>query len=210
MPIQYLWLLPLGLIVGAFGTLIGAGGGFVLVPVLLLLYSNEKNDLINHISFSFVIFSIATIPGAIFGALSTSYVPRRVFDLTFGILMILGSVLLVLSTKRRRAALHSQLEPSRPETPKPGWTAREFADALGIRYRYAYNPWVGILLSSFIGFISSLLGVGGGFIHVPAMTRLLNFPVRVATATSQFVLAVMALTGTLVHIVNGVFVPFVS
>ena len=229
MPIQYLWLLPLGLIVGAFGTLIGAGGGFILVPVLLLLYPNEKTDLITGISLAVVffnalsgslaysrmkridyksgiIFSIATIPGAIFGALSTSYVPRRVFDLTFGILMILGSVLLVLSTKRRRAALQSQLEPSRPETPKPGWTAREFADALGIRYRYAYNPWVGVLLSSFIGFISSLLGVGGGFIHVPAMTRLLNFPVRVATATSQFVLAVMALTGTLVHIVNGVFV----
>jgi uncharacterized membrane protein YfcA len=42
MPLQYLWLLPLGLIVGAFGTLIGAGGGFILVPILLLLYPNEK------------------------------------------------------------------------------------------------------------------------------------------------------------------------
>jgi hypothetical protein len=41
---------------------------------------------------------------------------------------------------------------------------------------------------------------------VPALTRLLNFPVHIATATSQFMLAVMALTGTLVHIANGVFV----
>ena len=78
--------------------------------------------------------------------------------------------------------------------------------AAGVRYRYAYNPLVGIVLSVFVGFISSLLGVGGGFIHVPVLTRLLNFPVHVATATSQFVLAVMALAGTLVHIVNGVFV----
>src|SRR3989337_4462408 len=90
MPIQYLWLLPLGLIVGAFGTLIGAGGGFILVPVLLLLYPNEKTDLITGISLAVVffnalsgslaysrmkridyksgiIFSIATIPGARFG-----------------------------------------------------------------------------------------------------------------------------------------------
>ncbi|MBI2349794.1 MAG: sulfite exporter TauE/SafE family protein, partial [Deltaproteobacteria bacterium] len=46
---------------------------------------------------------------------------------------------------------------------------------------------------------------GGGFIHVPALVHLLNFPVHVATATSQFMLSVMALTGTLVHIVTGTF-----
>jgi uncharacterized membrane protein YfcA len=79
-------------------------------------------------------------------------------------------------------------------------------DAAGVRHSYDYNPVLGIVLSIFIGFISSLLGVGGGFIHVPALTRLLNFPVHIATATSQFVLAIMALTGTLVHIANGVFV----
>jgi hypothetical protein len=38
------------------------------------------------------------------------------------------------------------------------------------------------------------------------LSRLLNFPVHIATATSHFVLAIMALTGTLVHVVNGVFV----
>ena len=33
MPLTYLWLFPLGLAIGAFGTLIGAGGGFILVPI---------------------------------------------------------------------------------------------------------------------------------------------------------------------------------
>ena len=80
-----------------------------------------------------------------------------------------------------------------------------FIDADGVRYHYAYNQVIGIVLSIFVGFVSSLLGVGGGFIHVPALTRLLNFPVHVATATSHFVLAVMALTGTLVHIAHGAF-----
>ena len=78
-------------------------------------------------------------------------------------------------------------------------------DAQGARYRYAYDPMIGIVLSIFVGFVSSLLGVGGGFIHVPALSRLLNFPVHVATATSHFVLAVMAFTGTLVHIATGNF-----
>ena len=78
-------------------------------------------------------------------------------------------------------------------------------DAEGIRYHYSYNPVVGIVLSVFVGYISSVLGVGGGFIHVPALNRLLNFPVHIATATSHFILAIMALTGTLTHIATGAF-----
>jgi uncharacterized protein len=61
------------------------------------------------------------------------------------------------------------------------------------------------LLSLFVGYISSVLGVGGGFIHVPALSRLLNFPIHIATATSHFVLAIMALTGTIVHAAHGLF-----
>jgi len=229
MPLQYLWLLPLGLIVGAFGTLIGAGGGFILVPILLLLYPNEKTELITGISLavvffnalsgslaysrmrrvdykSGVMFSIATIPGAILGAVSTAYVPRRAFDLIFGVLMIVGAAFLWLSSKKDRATGLSRREPREADANRTGWTARELVDAAGVQYSYAFNPVLGIVLSIFVGFISSLLGVGGGFIHVPALTRLLNFPVHIATATSQFVLAVMALAGTLVHIANGVFV----
>src|SRR5690349_9856703 len=103
MPLVYLWLLPLGLAIGAFGTLIGAGGGFILVPILLLVYPDEPTELITSISLavvffnassgswaysrmkrvdykSGVIFAIATIPGAILGAVSTAYVPRGAFD----------------------------------------------------------------------------------------------------------------------------------
>ena len=83
---------------------------------------------------------------------------------------------------------------------------RDLTDAEGVRYHYAYNPVTGVLLSLVVGFISSLLGVGGGFIHVPILTRLLDFPVHIATATSHFVLAIMSLTGTLVHVAQGVFV----
>lgn len=62
---------------------------------------------------------------------------------------------------------------------------------------------VGIGLSVAVGYLSNLLGIGGGVIHVPAMTYVLHFPVHIATATSQFTLAVMALAGTLVHLATG-------
>ncbi|MGH7852400.1 MAG: sulfite exporter TauE/SafE family protein, partial [Candidatus Binatia bacterium] len=227
-PLSNLWLLPLGLLIGAFGTLIGAGGGFVLVPILLILYPNDNTELITSISLavvffnalsgsvayarmkrvdykSGVMFAIATIPGAILGAVLVSYVPRYAFDITFGVIMIAAGIFLWLTAKddHSRAQAHTN-QLANGHTPAR-WSVRELIDADGTRHHYAYNPVIGIVLSVFVGFISSLLGVGGGFIHVPALTGLLHFPVHVATATSHFVLAIMALTGTLVHIATGTF-----
>jgi uncharacterized protein len=229
MPIHYLWLLPLGFLIGAFGTLIGAGGGFILVPILLLVYPNEKTELITAISLAVVffnalsgsfayarmkrvdyksgiVFSIATIPGAILGALSTAFVPRRAFDLIFGILMTIAAVVLWLSAKEERSTSPRPKVVQVSEKARTRLTQRHLVDAEGVHYDYAFDLRLGTVLSIFVGYLSSLLGVGGGFIHVPALTRLLNFPVHIATATSHFVLAVMALTGTLVHVVQGVFV----
>jgi uncharacterized membrane protein YfcA len=229
MPIEYLWLLPLGLLIGAFGTLIGAGGGFILMPILLLVYPSEKTELITAISLAVVFFnalsgsyayarmkrvdyksgiafSIATIPGAILGALTTAYVPRRAFDLIFGVLMVVAAVFLWLSAKEDHSTSPSPKIAPVSEKATTRLTERHLVDAEGVHYRYSFDLRLGIILSVFVGYLSSLLGVGGGFIHVPALSRLLNFPVHIATATSHFVLAIMALTGTLVHVAQGVFV----
>lgn len=228
MPLTYLWLFPLGLAIGAFGTLIGAGGGFILVPILLIVYPNENTELITSISLAVVffnalsgsiayarmkridfksgiVFAIATIPGAILGAISVAYVPRQAFDIVFGVIMIAAGAFLWLSAKDDHAHGGVKATSTDSSTNFRKLTVRDFIDADGARYHYAYDQVIGIVISVFVGFVSSLLGVGGGFIHVPALTRLLNFPVHIATATSHFVLAVMALTGTLVHIAHGAF-----
>ena len=75
----------------------------------------------------------------------------------------------------------------------------------GEKHYYNFNPLLGIRISLAVGYLSSFLGIGGGIIHVPALVYFLDFPVHIATATSHFVLAIMALTGTLVHIWNGSF-----
>jgi uncharacterized membrane protein YfcA len=228
MPLTYLWLFPLGLAIGAVGTLIGAGGGFILVPILLIVYPDENTELITSISLAVVffnalsgslayarmkridfksgiVFAVATIPGAILGAISVAYVPRQAFDIVFGVIMIAAGAFLWLSAKDDHAHGSAIAAATNSSTSASKLSFRDFIDADGVRYQYAYNPVIGIVLSVFVGFVSSLLGVGGGFIHVPALSRLLNFPVHVATATSHFVLAVMALTGTIVHVVNGAF-----
>ena len=225
-PIQYWWLLPLGLLIGAFGTLIGAGGGFILVPILLLLYPNEGTEIITAISLAVVffnalsgsfayarmkrvdyksgiIFSIATIPGAILGALSTAYVPRRAFDLAFGVLMIASAIVLWLTAEEKPPTNSNVV--SAPKAAGSRLTERHLVDLEGTHYHWLFDIRLGVVLSVFVGYLSSLLGIGGGIIHVPALSHWLNFPVHIATATSHFVLAVMALTGTLVHVATGVF-----
>ena len=225
-----LWLLPLGVLIGAFGTLIGAGGGFILVPILLILYPSEATEQIASISLAVVffnafsgslayarmkridykagiIFSVATIPGAILGAVSTAYVPRRLFDLAFGVIMITAGIYLWFAHEGDGEAARF----GRKDGPSDGkntsrWVERLIVDGEGVEYRYRFDSWLGIFFSIFVGFVSSLLGVGGGFIHVPLLNRLLNFPIHIATATSHFVLAIMALTGTVVHIIQGSFV----
>ena len=54
---HHLLLVALGLVVGAFGTLIGAGGGFVLAPVLLLLYPRDLPETITSICLAVVFFN---------------------------------------------------------------------------------------------------------------------------------------------------------
>jgi uncharacterized membrane protein YfcA len=82
---------------------------------------------------------------------------------------------------------------------------RVIVDREGKHYRYHANVRVGALVSVVVGFVSSFLGIGGGVVHVPMLVTVLGFPTHVATATSHFVLAWMALVATLTHVAAGTF-----
>ncbi len=213
---QYIWLLLLGLGVGSFGTLIGAGGGFILMPILLLAYPDGSPAALTAISLAVVFFNASSgsysyarmkrvdfrsgllflatgIPGAIAGAYLVNFIPREAFNYAFGLLLLAGGIFVFLQTYRHEWRTH-RFRPT---------LTRTIADAEGTRYAYGYNLPCGMALSFTVGLASSILGIGGGIIHVPAMVNLLNFPVHIATATSHFILAVMSLAGTVVHILDG-------
>lgn len=216
---QYLWLVPVGFIVGGYGTLIGAGGGFVLMPLLLLLYPHESPQVITSISLAVVffnalsgsvaygrmgridyqsgiLFSLATIPGAILGALTTAYIPRRVFDAMLGVLMVTASIALILRPHRGQERKGKGIG---------NGFSRHLVEKDGTVHRFSYNPQWGVGGSLVVGYFSSLLGIGGGIIHVPILVQFLDFPIHIATATSHFTLASMTLAATLVHISTGAF-----
>jgi hypothetical protein len=95
--------------------------------------------------------------------------------------------------------------PASTRAAKPTWASRSFADRHGHQYDYSYDMGLGIALSFGVGFLSSLLGIGGGVVHVPLLIQLLGFPAHIATATSHFILVISALTGTLIHLWQGDF-----
>lgn len=214
-------LVSIGLIIGTLGTLIGAGGGFILVPILMFLYPDDSTETITAISIAAVacnaisgsvaynrskridykaglVFAICTIPGSILGVYTTQFISRNIFDVIFGILL-LGLALFLFFKGGKKASIALQT------LRKKGWIHQTLTDKEGTTYDYAYDLKKGSILSVFVGYFSPLLGIGGGIIHVPAMVEWLRFPVHIATATSHFILAIMATVSVIVHYYNGVY-----
>ena len=213
-----LLLVVVGFVVGALGTLVGAGGGFALVPVLLFIYPHDPPEVITTVSLAVaffnalsgsaayarqrridyrtaLLFAAAAVPGSILGAYAVRFVPRTAFNVMFGLLMIGIAVLVMLHPAPKMGE----------RTAHRGEVRRTLRDRYGHTYHWAFRPMRGVVLSFVIGFLSTMLGIGGGIIHVPVMVLLLTFPVHVAAATSQLILAIMAFTGTLTHILAGEF-----
>ena len=214
------WI-ALGLGIGAYGTLIGAGGGFILVPALLFVYPGLSATQVTAISLavvfvnacsgslsysrmrridyrSGVVLAAATVPGAVLGAIVVGFIPRRTFDVVMGIALIAVSIFLLLRPHGSRSLwLNSRFTVS-----------RSLLDLQNTSYTYRFNLALAALFSLGIGFLSSLLGIGGGIIQVPLLTSFFGFPAHVATATAQFALMFTAATGTITHIVQGVYAPF--
>jgi len=192
-----------GILVGTAGTLIGLGGGFLLIPLFLIIYRDKNPAVLTAISLAVIctnsisgsiayarmkriayraglIFSAAALPGVVAGAILVAYFPMKAFELILGFVIIAAGIYLFLSVKKR-------INPN-------------LADAQKMP---ACNIRAGIAISLCVGLISSILGIGGGIVHVPMMIYLLDFPVHLATATSHFMLAIMTGAATIVHIYKG-------
>jgi uncharacterized membrane protein YfcA len=221
--LQYFGLMSLGFVVSAYGTLIGAGGGFVLMPLLLILYPKDDPHLLTSISLAVVLintlsgtaaysrmkridyragltFAIATIPGAICGALTTASVSRTFFEGLFSIFLIGLAIYMFLRPKSDT--------PTKNTKKLSGWTSGITPAVAGVdgkTFEYTYNPVIGVIIFFFLGFLASFLGIGGGSLMVPILAYVLHFPVLIAAATSQLIVAILTFTGTISHIWIGSF-----
>jgi uncharacterized membrane protein YfcA len=208
----------IGLFVGAFGTLIGVAGGFLLVPILLFLYPGETPATITSITLtvaffnalsgsvaygrlkridyrSGLLFALTAVPGAVLGAFVVTLLSRGIFQYVFGaILIMVAAYLLARPEKRLSVGILLKWQ-----------SARQITDGRQNVHSYSFNLPVGMVIAFFVGVISGLLGIGGGIIHVPALTQILGFPAHIATATSHFTIAITTLAAIGTHLVSGTF-----
>lgn len=209
----------IGLLTAFIGSLMGLGGGIILVPTLLFIASISDAfawatpQTIVGVSLIVMIFTglsstlaylkvkrvdyktgllflIGSIPGGVIGSWLNQYVDGDAFQLYFGIVMILISLLLFIKKK----------DPEKAEL--TGNNVRTF-ELNGVTYRYKVKKSLAIILALTVGILSGLFGIGGGSIMVPAMILLFGFPVHIAAATSMFMIFFVSIFSSITHIALG-------
>jgi uncharacterized membrane protein YfcA len=196
-----LWLAPLffavGICAGFSSGLLGIGGGLVAVPAALYLprllglgeldirdaaalgmvvsFFASTSGVVVHNRFKHVdrallwILAPGLVVGAWGGAFSSKWLPHEVLQGTFGVFGVLAAALL----------LFSRVPESNHLTGAP----------------IVFNRWLGFCLATGIGFVSGMLGLGGGFLMIPAMIWLLHIPTRQAIGSSLGIIALAATAG---------------
>jgi uncharacterized protein len=211
-------LAAIGLFIGAFGTLIGVAGGFILIPILLFMYPQESPATITSITLtvaffnalsgsvayfrqkrvdlkSGLLFAITAIPGAILGSFIVNYLSRGLFQYIFGSLLLVIALYITFRPEKKLSGRFLNM-----------WnTTCKITDANNNVHQYCYNLPLGMTIAFFVGVISSLLGIGGGIIHVPALTQIMGFPMHIATATSHFMVAITTFSAIVTHIIQNTF-----
>lgn len=194
--IELLWLIPLGFAAGVLGSMIGLGGGIIVVPVLTFfgfsptlaasnsLFAALSNAVASTISYSRqkrIEYSIGlklgllSIPGTILGAYISTDVAPGIFKILFGLVLIASSAYIFL----KKRIQHKE---------------KTISSKIII---------LSIGSSFFAGIISSFFGIGGGIIFVPLMVVAMGMLMKKAAPTSQLILLFASTSGVIAHSLLG-------
>jgi uncharacterized membrane protein YfcA len=221
----------ISILAGLLGSLLGLGGGIIVVPALTLLFRIDIRYAIGASIVSVIatssgaaaayvrermtnlrvamVLEIATTTGAITGAYLAGRVAGRWLFFIFGLIMGYSA----LAMLRKRAEPRGLV----PRVAQDRWADRlrlhdsyfDPADGRVIDYRVARMP-LGFTLMYVAGVVSGLLGVGSGALKVPAMDLAMGLPIKVSTATSNFMIGVTAAASAGVYFARGDIDPFVA
>jgi uncharacterized membrane protein YfcA len=194
--IDQLWLIPLGFAAGLLGSMIGLGGGIIVVPVLTFLgfpptaaasnslFAALSNAIASTLSYSKqkrieyplgLKLGLLSIPGTVLGAIISTDVAPDMFKILFGFVLIASAAYIFLRKKI--------------ETKEKRISKQMMIFAIGASF--------------FAGVISSFFGIGGGIIFVPLMVVGMGMAMKKAAPTSQMILLFASLSGVIVHSLLG-------
>ncbi len=208
-----------GAAAGGLGALLGIGGGVILVPLLDKLLGLEFSQaaaislvgvlatstsvsaspagrrLLNpRLALLLLLFSVS---GAVVGAATVEFVPTPVLEMIFGGTAALVAVVMIARLHVRNVRPDASID--------PGTLGGRFVDAdtgATVVYRVRRLP-LAMVVSTAAGMLASYVGVGGGIVIVPALNSWCGVPIRVAAATSAFMIGVTAVPGVIGYWVHG-------
>ncbi|HEY4640803.1 MAG TPA: sulfite exporter TauE/SafE family protein [Thermoanaerobaculia bacterium] len=208
-------------IAGVLGSLLGLGGGMIVVPALTLLLGIDIRLAIGASIISVIATSsgaaaayvkenlanlrvamfleIGTTLGAISGAYLAGIVHTRFLFILFGLLLAWSAFAML----QKRPAAHGAAYAS-PLADRLRLHSSYFDEAIGqaVDYRVT-RPLTGLGLMYLAGAASGLLGIGSGALKVPAMDLAMRLPMKVSTATSNFMIGVTAAASAGLYFVRG-------
>jgi uncharacterized membrane protein YfcA len=211
-----------GAVAGGMGALLGIGGGVFLVPVLVVglqlpftvaagislttviatstsVAADAAGRQLINLRLG-VLLEVATAVGGLLGGVTAQMLPAIVLQRLFSLVSAVIGVL-TLARASRRNILDASVDPGR-------WGGRLFDEDTGrvVAYRLKRLPLA--MFGSFLaGNVSTLLGIGGGTIKVPLLTTWCGIPIRVAAATSAFMIGVTATSGAVIYYGEGAILP---
>jgi uncharacterized membrane protein YfcA len=224
-----LWLFAIALGASMLGGLLGMASGIFVVPILTMFLRIDIHTAIGASIISVIacscgsaapflkarltnirlaiVLEVATTLGALCGVIVGSLISTPVLYFIF-------AVVLLLSARQMLARRREHLETSSERVVKP-WTLElnsSYPDgALGrdIHYSIQRLP-LGMTLMYGAGLLSALLGIGSGVLKIPAMDVALRLPIKVSSATSNFMIGVTAAASAAAYFVRGDIVTVVA
>jgi uncharacterized membrane protein YfcA len=204
---------------GFLGSLTGLGGGVVLIPLMVLIMGVDMHyaiaaSLVAVIATSSgaaaafvregftnirlgILLEVATVSGALVGALLAPYVPLPALAITFGLVMLWSAYSTVIKPKPLAASHESDPLAIRLALPSTYPTPQGLSP-YGVRHVVP-----GLLIMLAAGILSALVGIGSGVVKVLAMDRAMRIPFKVSTATSNFMIGVTAAASAGVYLHRG-------
>jgi uncharacterized membrane protein YfcA len=215
-----------GAAAGGVGALLGIGGGVFLVPLLnvalgLPLRNAAAISLATVIATSSsvsagrsgehlinlrlgMLLEVATVAGSLLGGLTAHLFSETMLQRLFAVVMAIAALGVLTRLNRRNVVRDESIEPG-----LLGGRYHEHESGGLVTYRVKRLP-VGLLASFVAGNVSSLLGIGGGVLKVPALNAWCGIPMRVAAATSAFMIGVTATGGAIIYLGHGDLPPLAA
>jgi uncharacterized protein len=216
-----------GAAAGVFGSLLGLGGGILIVPLLTLGFGLDLRQAVGVSLVSVIVTSGAsagvylqrhvanlrlgmtlelfTAAGAMIGGLVAFLLSDRVLAGLFAALLVY-----VAATMLRRGTADEAAPPDEADSGDAAAGDPPFSASLGGPGYAVRNVGYGAAGSVGAGVVSALLGIGGGLIKVPVMHVVMGVPLRVATATSNLMIGVTASASAVIYLLRGEIDPFVA